>query len=222
MSPFLFLLIPALGCLLFALIFGSGVRRAWRQRRRFGALLRLSLCLAFLLAGLGLALLGGAILDYLQLGQDERVARISLRQIEPQRWSARLETADAQHRSFELRGDEWQLDARLIRWKLPALLAGAPNLYRLERLSGRYGDPKQELEAPRSVHALANDAFPDLWTLKRQFPQYLSFVDADYGSAAYLPMLDGASYDVSLGTRGGLVAKPADARTQALLDAAGW
>ena len=62
MSPFLFLLIPALGCLLFALIFGSGVRRAWRQRRRFGALLRLSLCLAFLLAGLGLALLGGAIL----------------------------------------------------------------------------------------------------------------------------------------------------------------
>ncbi|MCI1710934.1 MAG: hypothetical protein LKM32_02335 [Chiayiivirga sp.] len=222
MSPFLFLLVPAIGCLLFGLIFAAGLRRALRRRQWLGVLLRVLLAVGFLAAGLGLGLLAAGLFHYLQFGGEERVARISLRQIEPQRWSARLDSADGQHRSFELRGDEWQLDARLIRWKLPALLAGAPNLYRLERLSGRYGDPKQELEAPRSVHALNADAFPDLWTLKRQFPRYLPFVDSDYGSAAYLPMLDGASYDVTLGARGGLVAKPADAKTQALLEEAGW
>jgi hypothetical protein len=98
----------------------------------------------------------------------------------------------------------------------------APPLYRLERLSGRYGDPKQELEARRSVHPLAQEAFPDLWSLRRQFPQWLRFVDADFGSAAYLPLLDGARYRVSLSPRGGLVAQPADAATQRLLDQAGW
>jgi hypothetical protein len=222
MSPFVFLLIPAVACLLFALICGAGLRRSLRQRRWFGALLRLGLFAGFLGVGLAVALLAAALFHYLEIGGDERVATLTVRQLAPQHYAVRLDRADGQHRSVELRGDEWQLDARLIRWKLPALLAGAPNLYRLERLSGRYGDPKQELEAPRSVHALATDAFPDLWTLKRQFPQYLSFVDADYGSAAYLPMLDGARYEVSLGARGGLVAKPADAKTQALLDAAGW
>ena len=222
MSPFVFLLIPALACLLFALIFGGGLRRSLKQRRWFGALVRIGLLGLFLAVGLGLALLAGALFHYLELAGDTRVATLSLRQVEPQRYSVRLETPDGTHRSFELRGDEWQLDARVIRWKLPALLAGAPNLYRLERLSGRYGDLKQEREAQRSVHDLAANAFPDLWMLKRQFPTYLPFVDADYGSAAYLPMLDGARYEVTLGTSGGLSARPADANTRALLEAAGW
>lgn len=222
MSPFLLLLIPALACLLFALIFGAGLRRAMRQRRVGGALLRLLLLACFLTSGLSLLLLSGALYHFAELGREAKVASIGLRLVEPQRWSARLETPDGQHRTFELRGDEWQLDARVIRWKLPAILAGAPTLYRLERLSGRYGDVKQELEAPRSAHALAEDAFPDLWTLRRQYPQFLPFVDADYGSAAYLPMLDGARYDVTLGPRGGLVARPADEQTRRLLEQAGW
>ena len=222
MSPFLFLLIPALACALFALIFFGGLRRCLRQRRVAGAGLRLLLVGAFLTAALALGLLASALYHYFRLEGETRVADITLRQVEPQRFSARLETPDGQHRSFELRGDEWQLDARLVRWQLPALLAGAPPLYRLERLAGRYGDAKQEMEAQRSVHDLSADAFPDLWTLKRQFPQWLPFVDADYGSAAYLPMLDGAHYTVTLAPRGGLIARPADAATQALLDDAGW
>ena len=222
MSPFLFLLIPALACALFALIFFGGLRRCMRQRRYGGAGLRVLLVSGFLLAALGLGALATALYHYFLLEGETRVAQITLRQVEPQRWSARLETPDGQHRSYELRGDEWQLDARLIRWELPALLAGAPPLYRLERLSGRYGDVKQDMEAQRTVYDLAADAFPDLWTLKRQFPQYLPFVDADYGSAAYLPMLDGARYEVTLAPRGGLIARPADAATQQLLDNAGW
>lgn len=222
MTPFVFLLIPAVACLLFALIFGGGLRRSLRRRQWFGALLRLGLLGVFLGAGLGLALLAGALFHYLEPGADERVATLSLRQLEPQRYAVRLETADRLHRSFELHGDEWQLDARVVRWKLPALLAGAPNLYRLERLSGRYGDIKQEREAPRSVHDLAAGAWPDLWTLKRRFPAQLPFVEADYGSAAYLPMLDGARFEVTLGRSGGLVARPADAQTRTLLEAAGW
>lgn len=222
MSPFWFVLIPAIACALFALIFLGGMRRCARKRRYGGAGLRFVLVLGFALAAIGLAALAAALYHYLELDGEAQVATIALRQVEPQRYSATLTTADGRTRSFEIAGDEWQLDARVIRWELPALLAGAPPLYRLERLSGRYGDLKQEREATRSVHDLAHDAFPDLWTLKKQFPQYLPFVDTEYGSAAYLPMLDGATYAVSLGGRGGLVARPANAATRRLLDNAGW
>jgi hypothetical protein len=222
MSPFLLLLLPALLLLLFGLLELAACGRCLRRRRRLRALPHGVVGSALLIAALALGALSATLWHYQRLGEQETVAQLTLRQLAPQRYAVRLDTADGRHRSFELLGDEWQLDARLLRWQLPALLAGAPNLYRLERLSGRYGDIKQEIDAPRSVHALAEEAFPDLWTLRRQFPQWLQFVDADYGSAAYLPMLDGARYEVTLGPRGGLLARPADAETEALLQAAGW
>lgn len=222
MSPFLLLLLPALLLLLFGLLELSTCGRRLRQRRRMRAVPHGLIGVSLLIAALALGGLSATLMHYQRLGGQETVARLTLRQLEPQRYAVRLDGADGRHRSFELLGDEWQLDARVLRWRLPALLAGAPNLYRLERLSGRYGDIKQEREAPRSVHALAEDAFPDLWTLRRQFPDWLDFVDADFGSAAYLPMLDGARYEVTLGPRGGLVARAADGETEALLKAAGW
>jgi hypothetical protein len=222
MSPFVILMVPALLLFLFGLLEMSLTARRLRRRRRMSASVHGLLAAALLVGALALGALSATLMHYRRLAQDETVAHITLRQLEPQRYAARLDTADGRHRSFELRGDEWQLDARVLRWRVPALLAGAPNLYRLERLSGRYGDIKQEREAARSVHDLAADAFPDLWTLRRQFPGVLDFVDADFGSAAYLPMLDGARYEIALGPRGGMVARPADPRTTELLRAAGW
>jgi hypothetical protein len=222
MSPFLVALFPALFLLLLAALFGSGCARRLRHRRRLEALPHGLIALCLLLAALALGALAATLFHYRQLAQEETVAHLTLRQIEAQRYAVRLDTADGRHRTFEVRGDQWQLDARVLRWKLPALLAGAPNLYRLERLSGRYADIAQEREAPRSLHDLTGDPFPDLWALRRQFPQWLGFVDAEYGSAAYLPMVDGARYEVTLGPRGGMIARPADARTEVLLRDGGW
>lgn len=202
-----------------------GVLLGWRWRRGGGwgsRLLRLMASAVLLLTAVLLAVLGAALFGYTRLVQEAEVATLSVQKLGAQHFAVELGTPDGQRQRFELQGDQWQLDARVLRWRLPALLAGAPSLYRLERLSSRYVDIAQEREAPRRVHALDAQAFPDLWTLRRQFPQYLDFVDADFGSGTYLPLLDGARYSVSLGPRGGLVARPADAQTQALLEAAGW
>src|SRR5690606_13124189 len=209
-------------CALLALRQGVVCRRHWRQRRRAGAGLRLLFLVVALLLALALAGLGTGLRGYARLLADAPVAELAVRQLGPQRFAVRLLRADGSERSVALAGDQWQLDARVIRWSVPALLAGLPPLYRLERLSGRYQDIGQEREAERTVHALDDDAFPDLWTLKRLHPGWLPFVDADYGSAAYLPLLDGARYSVVLNARGGLVARPADADTAALLEQAGW
>lgn len=221
-GPAALLFVAAAVFALLALRQGVVCRRRLRQRRRASAALRLlwlavALALALALAGLGTSLQG-----YGRLLADAPVAEITVRQLGPQRFAVHLARSGGEGRAFAVTGDQWQLDARVIRWSVPALLAGMPPLYRLERLSGRYQDIDQEREAGRSVHALDGRAFPDLWTLKRQNPGWLPFVEADYGSAAYLPLLDGARYTVALNARGGLVAQPADAGTQRLLEQSGW
>lgn len=222
MSPFLLILLPALLLALLGLLAVFGSLRRARSRRPLAALTQGTVGVCLLLLALLFGGLAATIVHYQRLTGEQSVATLSLRQLGPQRFAARLDRADGQHRSFELFGDQWQIDARVLRWRLPALLAGAPNLYRLERLSGRYQDIDDERQAPRSLHDLADDGYPDLWALKRQFPQWLGFVDAEFGSATYLPMLDGAHYTVTLGPRGGLVARPADDQTERLLRAAGW
>lgn len=221
MTPYVFLLMPAAVLLLFALVETRLARSRLRAGRRLAAAPHAALAASLLLASVALLVLAASLLHFRTLQAEAGVALIEVRQMGPQRFDVRLETASAV-REFELLGDEWQIDARVLRWKLPAVLAGAPNLYRLERLSGRYARLAEARELPPSVHGLAEDAFPDLWTLRRQFPAWLPFVDADFGSAAYMPLLDGARYEIQLGVRGGLVARAADSQTEALLRSAGW
>jgi hypothetical protein len=106
-----------------------------------------------------------------------------------------------------LAGDEWQLDARVLKWKGWANLLGLDAQYRLERVSGRYRDIEQERTGERTVYGLSENPGVDLWVLSTQYPKWLPFVDAVYGSATYLPMADGARYEVKM-TQSGLMARP--------------
>ena len=183
-----------------------------RASRLLGAGL---LVLALLLAGAGTLLR-----QYHWLLADVPVAEISLRQLGSQRFEATLVLGDEPPRVLELRGDQWQLDARVIRWTLGGQLAGLSPVYRFERLSGRYTNPAQERSAERSVHDLREGW--DFWEFRQRWLASLPIADARWGSAAYLPMVDGARFSIALNPQGGLVATPADARTELLLQQAGW
>jgi hypothetical protein len=190
------------------------------RKRARGKFLRVCAALLFLAMAIPLAGLGLLLRNYAWLVVDQPVATIALEQLAPQRYRATLVPAGKPAIVHELLGDEWQLDARVLRWRLPVVLAGVPPVYQLERLSGRYGDPKDELTRPRSVYDLRGDW--DFWQCQQRCAMRLHLADARWGSAAYLPMLDGARYRVLIGARGGLVAMPADARTETLLRDAGW
>jgi len=86
---------------------------------------------------------------------------------------------------------------------------GFDTVYRLERLSGRYGDVQNERSAPRTVHELAQDPGLDFWSVARRYQRYLPLADALYGSAAYVPMAEGAEYVVTV-SASGLVVRPAN------------
>jgi hypothetical protein len=179
------------------------------------ALGTVSLLALVALVGLGVAVALN-LRTYARLTHEEPVAELSFEASGPQRWHATLTTvSDLSKRKLELAGDEWQLDARVLKWRGWANVLGLDARYRLERISGRYRDIAQERTAPRSVYALGEAETFDLWSLANQYPDWLPIVDAVYGSATYLPMADGATYEVAL-TPSGLIARPQNAAARAV------
>jgi hypothetical protein len=58
------------------------------------------------------------------------------------------------------------------------------------------------------VHDLGTRTGIDLWRAAREAPGWLPGVDAEYGSSVYLPLADGAVFEVSM-SQSGLLARPA-------------
>jgi len=184
----------------------------WAMRRltdyRFvsGSVLLLS-SLLMVAIGVAAALAAASLRTYNRLTAEQEAARVAMRQVAPKHYALSVQPKDAKPQTFEVLGDEWQIDARLLKWRPIATIAGFDTVYRLERLSGRYTDLAEERAAQRTVYGLAERAPVDFWLFLRQYNDYLPFGDALYGSAAFVPMADGAEYAVSVSSTG-LVVRP--------------
>lgn len=165
----------------------------------------------------GLALIGLAaviavtafdLYSYKQVLQEQVVATINFDKIEDQHYFAVLSDKNGKEQRVELRGDQWQLDARIVKWKGYLATFGLKPAYRLERLSGRYYDIEQETTEKRTAYRVHPDLYGvDLWQVVNKHPDWLPVVDAVYGSATYLPMKDDALFEITLSNTG-LVARP--------------
>lgn len=207
--------VPVLFVLLSSALAIHCVRRGRRVATTFAALLSI----VFVLAGIAVALVGMNLLTWSRLTHETPAAQLTFARTGERAFDVDIAYADGRRERLALRGDEWQVDARVLKWRPLASLMGFDTLYRLERLSGRYADIDTERAAPHSVYRLHPAGEFDVWSLVRAAHAHLPWVDALYGSAVYLPMADQAAFDVSVGT-GGLVARPRnDAARQAV---AGW
>ena len=157
--------------------------------------------------------LGGLNLyTYHRFTEEMPVAELAFEQLEARRFRVTLSALDTPDRQFVLQGDEWQLDARMIKWTDWLTFLGESPLYRLDRLSGRYIEIGEARRNGLSAHALSDDDTGiDIWAFAREAGDWLPGVDAAYGSSVFLPMRDGAIYEVSI-SRTGLLArrKPED------------
>lgn len=197
---------------------GLGLRRFYQLRPRNAC----GYCFtaALLVAGGVLAgSLAAHLHSYDRLTQERDVLEIRFLREDNQTYTALVRDADSPEvQRFRVRGDEWQVDARMLKWNGPAMLAGMDSRYRLERLSGRYRDTEQARNGERTVYDLSRDRGVDLWSLVRDNSQYLPWVDAVYGSATYLPMADGLRYRVSV-SQTGLLARPVDGDAETVVEA---
>ena len=212
--PSTILLILAVIALLFTLFQLVALRQRLDDRQRLAALGRsvlliVGFAITLVLTGMGVALRG-----YRLLSEEAPVVEIDARILSPQRWSLVLHWPDGATRRVEVAGDAWRVEAVVLKWKLPAMLAGLPPLYRLDRLSGRYDDPNDEMHAARTVVDFREAGEFDLLDLHKQYPRWVPDVDVLFGSGVFLPLVDQGHYTVSLMRTGALVARPDEATVQ--------
>jgi hypothetical protein len=172
------------------------------------------------------ALTGLNVQTYARMTYERPVATLEMKQLGPQYFEttvtqpARVEGETARSEIYLLNGDDWRIEAQVLKWKPWANVLGLDSQYRLDRLSGRYQDIEQELHSTRSVHALSggdkatvlpgNITVPwklSVWDMARRYRRHIDAVDTLYGGATYMPMADGAKYEVWI-TQSGLVARP--------------
>lgn len=195
---------------LIALYFLFSMVRHARRRRPVRATGSLAGGVASGAVGGASILLAFSYFGYSRLVDEQLVSRIEFSEAASGEYVARLMVDGQIDRLFTLRGDEWQMDARVVNWKPPATLLGLDPIYQLDRLSGRYSSIDDEMSEQRTVHALSDELTFDVWHVARRFPVLMPGVDAYYGTATYLPMADGARFEVTL-TRTALIARPSNA-----------
>ncbi|HVJ24659.1 MAG TPA: hypothetical protein VM756_12050, partial [Burkholderiales bacterium] len=196
----------------------AAIRRLRRLQLVRGTLFFLSGATVLLVAAVA-ALVAANLYTYARLTHEQEAARVSMRQLGERHYVLSVQPKGEPPRHFELRGDEWQMDARVLKWRAMGNLLGFDTLYRLERLSGRYGSVAAERAGPRTVHDLSEETSLDLWSLVRRHHAYIPFADALYGSAVYVPMSEGAEYTVSVSASGLLVRPVNDTARKAV---GGW
>lgn len=191
-----------LSCCFFAIaVWALKKRRALRTAANTVlALLMLSLTALF-------ATLSVSTQGYRALTREELVASVTTRKIAEQRFEARVNFPDGRDTVFFLAGDEFYMDARILKWKPIANVLGLHTDYELDRISGRYLDLTAEQSGPRTVFALSPSKRLDLFELRRQHPILGWLVDAEYGSGTFIATDDQALFDVLVSTSGLLVRK---------------
>ncbi|WP_440998021.1 hypothetical protein [Arhodomonas sp. SL1] len=185
-------------------------RRALRAGAHAGGTLA---CLAPLAV---IALLAGQLYGWQRLTAEQAVAEVRVEAGAPGTWQVELARTDGTPtRTYTLAGDEWQLEARVLRWNDLGALLGLDTRFRLERLSSRYRDARTAGRTPPTVHQLAPGAGDPLARAGGRLLAALPLADTRYGNAVFLPLADGARFRVSMG-RDGLIARPLNTVAQKL------
>ncbi len=194
--------------LFFVAFLGLSVWAFKRQRVLVGAshtiIGLLMLSIAALFGTLTLATQG-----YRALTREDLVARITTTQLAPQLFDAHVEFPDGRDTTFRLSGDEFYIDAHILKWKPIGNILGLHTDYELDRISGRFMELADEESKPRTIFALSTKKPINLFHLRRRYSIFAPLVDAEYGSATFIAAGDREEFEVTISTSGLLVRKTA-------------
>ena len=184
-----------------ALLFLAGVAALFRARFLRSTVEVLAALLLLALGALAGTLALG-VQGYRALTREVVAAHLAVQPTGPQRFTATFRFADGRQSTYDIAGDEIYVDARILKWKPIANLIGLHTAYELDRVAGRYRDIQQERIAPRTLYALGLDRPVDLFGLRRRHAFLEPLLDAEYGSATYVPVTRPAELDLRVSTTG--------------------
>jgi hypothetical protein len=184
----------------------AAIRRL-RRRRILGGAMHGATGLVLLLLSACAVLIAANLRTYQRLTAEQPAAELQFTRTAEREFNAVLTYPGGERANFALRGDEWQIDARVLKWHALANMVGFDTAYRLERIGGRYTRIEDERSQLRTVFSLNPPQRIDPWDLVHRYHSWIPWIDALYGSATYLPMADGALFEVKV-SQSGLVARP--------------
>ncbi|TMH42379.1 MAG: hypothetical protein E6H54_14170 [Betaproteobacteria bacterium] len=191
------LVVGALGAL-----FLLGAIIALFRARALGFAMRLLAATALLALGALFGAIAIGTQGYRALTREDLAARIVVQPTGAQRFSATVRFADGREASYELAGDEIYVDAHILKWRPLANVLGLHTAYELGRLAGRYRELGEERRAPRTVYSLGTERPLDLFSLRQRHAFLAPLVDAQYGSATFVPVTERAELEVRVSTTG--------------------
>jgi hypothetical protein len=160
---------------------------------------------ALLAIGAVITLLGMNVQTYNRLSKERPVATIALASNGDRSFTATVTelkedgTPAAAPRTYEIEGDQWQVDARVISWKPWANVIGLDSQYELQRIWGR------NIVGPNRNTARAEDLVVerpglDFLAVSEGLGRFspVDVKEREFGSAVFMPMVDGAVYQVRI------------------------
>ena len=161
----------------------------------------------FLLAAMALylVLVAASLFSYQQSTAATPLASVSFVATGPQAWDVTVAEGNGRNRVYELRGDLWQLDVRLLRYSGLGGIFGSDPSFQFERIAGRYLTAEDEAAKEHTEYSMLTEPALgfDLWERAEQGGSL--FVTATRSGVALVPIVDGAIYEVVLDD-GGLLA----------------
>lgn len=197
----------AIGLGVFGFLFFISAFRALR-RGEFGQVatnLALSLCLA--LIGGVLALGAVSLRGYEAFTHEQLAATVIVTPNENNQFKATVKLPNGTEKNYDLSGDQLLIDAYILKWPPIFNFLGWHTHYELARISGRYFDLNDEQNKPHTVYPLNEVSELDMFHLSRKYGLLQGIVDAEYGSASFIPAKEQSTYILMVSTSGLLFRK---------------
>jgi hypothetical protein len=105
-------------------------------------------------------------------------------------------------RQFVVQGDQWMLEADIVKWDNWLYLLGLENRYRLTRLRGRYVKTAEEISQKQTVYALVKDEEHPFWKYLYDYGAWFPLVNTVYGNAVFQSLGNTRQYQIYIGTTG--------------------
>jgi len=169
------------------------------------------------LIGLALGLVALNTQTFARLSHENDVATVSVKALDAAHGFYRVTIArldgPAQTLTCDLQGDEWQLGARVQKWEPWANVLGLDTTYTLDQVGNKYFSAERASGKPITAcdlngpPPLVDQYVPRSWLIWLVGQSYTE--QRRFGSAVYMPMVDGAVYKVVM-TQSGLNAEPSN------------
>lgn len=190
------------------------VARMWVGKEWFIQWVKGNLGILLIIASVMLIFSAIDAVSYRQAHSGEVIYTVTTYQLEPQVYEIELVTAASGHSErYEVKGEQWQLELQTLAWRGPGSSPADFPAYRPRSLEGRYLSLEQERTARKTSFSLSSSRWVDLWTTFRDANLWL---DADVWRLQFMPLVNGASYTIAVGSQGLETAPLNDVATQAL------